>query len=1083
MKRGKTADRIGHEAILASAGSGKTFQLAHRYIRLMACGVSPDRICALTFSRKAAGEIFDAVVERLCKAAASDKEAGETAGRIGTAGISRARFLAILRSFLDNLHVTQISTLDSFIVGIIRAFPMELGVGADTEFLDGSGEIAAALRRDVLGRILSDSGAGKRARRGFLESFKMATFGRHEKAVERVLDEMVTSYQAAFRLAPDSGMWGDPARVWQAEPAWADTADADVKKAGRELKAWVAGREWPEKVRGRWTGFIEAACAYDSASEWAAELEYMLGRLGAARAALEAGDAEIKVERTGCRFSRGACGHLLALFARVMHVELDRALKQTRGIGEIMGEYERAYDIMRRAGRMTFDDAQYLLTPGNRLSGGAVISRMRNTEQRLYIDYRLDCSLDHWLLDEFQDTSDLQWEVFRNLADEILQDDSGSRSFFLVGDMKQAIYGWRGGNVRLFGKVLESYPGISRRPLNQSFRSCQALMDVVNRVFGQLPDDLPDAARAEWARVWQEHEAAGSFVPSSGYATLVQPRSAPDEKPTQEDTDSVVVGLVKEIDPVKNGLTVAVLVLKNEAGRAIAELLRRECPGVPVSLEGKSGMRDNPVVEVLLALVQLAAHPGDMFAWRLVQMSPLSGAIAKQKLGREELASQLLSEIQAKGFRQFARKWGRILNKESALDDFGLARLADLAAAAAGFDRGGSRDCAEFLAYVGDRSLRDEAGGAVRVMTVHQAKGLGFDVVILPDLMDRNIAAPTVDSAVLVGRDGQTDEPGWILCPPRKGVAECDPVLSARMRDMTERACYEQLCVLYVAMTRAKRALYMVTRFPGKTSGKFSMAALLKRQLCGTTAPPAGDIREAGGVEIECLFEHGDVHWRGKIKAGKSSAEATALSPAPRAFAGRDSVRPRIERVEPSSADNMPAVGTGVFGADTREVMEFGAAIHELFELVSWADDTDVEAVARAWRAGAVCQEQVADDACDQFRRAMKHPAIRRELTRPDGASELWREQAFDVILGNRWISGKFDRVVIHRDDKGVPVRAVILDYKSKASGGKDISPGYRRQMSLYSEALCRMLGIDGKAVECRLVFTRSGEIVDVEKG
>ena len=77
-----TAAQIGHKAISASAGSGKTFQLAHRYIELMACGVSPDRIIALTFSRKAAGEIFDSVVRYLCKAASSPEASSRTATRL-----------------------------------------------------------------------------------------------------------------------------------------------------------------------------------------------------------------------------------------------------------------------------------------------------------------------------------------------------------------------------------------------------------------------------------------------------------------------------------------------------------------------------------------------------------------------------------------------------------------------------------------------------------------------------------------------------------------------------------------------------------------------------------------------------------------------------------------------------------------------------------------------------------------------------------------------------------------------------------------------------------------------------------------
>ncbi|HUV52709.1 MAG TPA: UvrD-helicase domain-containing protein, partial [Dehalococcoidia bacterium] len=84
---------IGHEAISASAGSGKTFQLAHRYIWLLANGVNPDRITALTFSRKAAGEIFDSVIKYLCEAASSPEQARKTGGRIGKPEFEQDDFL------------------------------------------------------------------------------------------------------------------------------------------------------------------------------------------------------------------------------------------------------------------------------------------------------------------------------------------------------------------------------------------------------------------------------------------------------------------------------------------------------------------------------------------------------------------------------------------------------------------------------------------------------------------------------------------------------------------------------------------------------------------------------------------------------------------------------------------------------------------------------------------------------------------------------------------------------------------------------------------------------------------------------
>ena len=123
-----TAAHIGHKAISASAGSGKTFQLAHRYIELMARGVEPDRIIALTFSRKAAGEIFDSVVRYLCQAASSPEAALRTGKLINRRDMGQREFLQILRELLESLHRLHIGTLDSFTVGVAKTFPLELGI-------------------------------------------------------------------------------------------------------------------------------------------------------------------------------------------------------------------------------------------------------------------------------------------------------------------------------------------------------------------------------------------------------------------------------------------------------------------------------------------------------------------------------------------------------------------------------------------------------------------------------------------------------------------------------------------------------------------------------------------------------------------------------------------------------------------------------------------------------------------------------------------------------------------------------------------------------------------------------------------
>ena len=93
---------IRHRAISASAGSGKTFQLAHRYIHLLAHGVPPERMIALTFSRKAAGEIFDAIVKHLREATSSKTAAERAAQLIGHPGMTRLEFLHLLR---EKCHV------------------------------------------------------------------------------------------------------------------------------------------------------------------------------------------------------------------------------------------------------------------------------------------------------------------------------------------------------------------------------------------------------------------------------------------------------------------------------------------------------------------------------------------------------------------------------------------------------------------------------------------------------------------------------------------------------------------------------------------------------------------------------------------------------------------------------------------------------------------------------------------------------------------------------------------------------------------------------------------------------------------
>ena len=1084
---------IENRAIAASAGSGKTFQLAHRYIKLQANGVPPERIIALTFSRKAAGEIFDSIVKYLTEAASSAGAARETAGRIGVPGMGMGDFLKLLRGLLSRLNRLNVGTLDSFTVRVVRTFPIELGISTEFRLMDNDGAAAEDARREVLSRLFNYRLAGAAAQRNFVEAFKQATFGQEEKRLQDSFDTFTGRYHDYYRLLPARGAWGLEEVIWPDGNPWLERV-RDPESVAEELMPLLEGSAFPVKMLESFGKIIEFARGYNARALWDSSLSknIVFERLLEHGEALKRGACRIKYHKKEYTLDRKQCRLLYTLLRHIVGTELRRAMQRTRGIWEILNQYEELYDTMvRRRGRLTFADTQYLLTESNRHSGGILLSRMPDQEARLFIDYRLDSELDHWLLDEFQDTSDLQWEAIATLIDEIVQDDSGRRSFFYVGDVKQAIYNWRGGNSRLFAAILNKYGGrIGVQPLDESFRSCQPIIDTVNKVFAGLPGEvLPEGAVGKWKRIWRKHRCNEDNVPGSGYVALLEPPPEEGGKaPSVEDRYECVARLLREIEPLKRGLSVAVLVRTNDSGKEIVNILRSECPEMPIVHEGKAAIKDNPVVGLLLSLVKFAAHPGDTYAWRHIEMSPLKRYLARKEIDRERLPLMLLREIYAEGFQGFIRRWGERLHGERRLDDYGRKRLEDLVRAAIEFDEEGSRDVHAFLRFIKNYEMDElAAAGAVRVMTIHQAKGLGFDIVILPDLQGKKARNITRARGLdfLVARDPGSSLPLWALKMPRRLIAECDPVLSGYVAAADEMACFDELCVLYVAMTRARHALYIVSSFPGPSSKSVESASLVKMQLAGDPKPVDGPRVTIDGEEFIRLYEAGDPRWYIKERGKEEGERRDEARDIPDDFFRKPSRRKRLVRVSPSEKARESQNAGSLFSLSTGEGMSVGSALHELFSRVEWSDGTDVEEVVKGWRESSPATGALKEKAVGHFRRACASREFRRALVRPGGDVDLWREKRFEIVIDNQWITGAFDRVVIARDESGKPVSAEILDYKSDdVSGDNDMNDAaerYRPQLELYRDALSRMLPLDSSNITLRLFFTQPCKIYELE--
>ena len=1048
---------IGHEMILASAGSGKTYALTNRFIELLAHGAPPDRIVALTFTRKAAGEFFDKILEKLAHAAGDAAAAVKLAGEIGMPALGTREFLAMLRGVIDTMPRLRLGTLDGFFARVVRTFPLELGLAGAFEVME---EHAARAERERVLRRMFAGGASELVpeQREFAEAFKRATFGREEKRLGAWLDAFLDEHHQIWLAAPELARWGKADLIWPAGCAW--LAAGDALAASRELRAWLAWADVADKQRGRWENFIAAVAVWRPGEAIVRELNYVLEKALAAWADVGAGrPVTLEFDRKKQELTATASAALAVLVRRVMGGEITRRLEMTRGIAELLRGYEAVYhDAVRRAGKLGFDDVRRLLEPGD---GGPVLScGEAAAENRLAINYRLDGEIDHWLLDEFQDTSFAQWSVLRGLIDEAVQDAERRRSFFYVGDVKQAIFGWRGGDAALFREIFSLYnaamPGaIVERHLDQSWRSGPAVVEMVNAVFGDaaaVAGLLPGGAGGKWNDEWRAHVSA---VPQhTGQAALLHGVDVAERR-------QMALEIIREIDPLQRGLSCAVLVRDNAGAAEIAEFLREG--GVPALAESDLCVcADNPAGAALLALVQSAVHPGDTLAWEHVQMSPLGAVLREEGIEfQEQLTQRVLRQIHRDGFERLTVFWAsRIEARLAAEDAFTRARLRQFAAAAGSFDATGSRDAGEFVSFMRDFTARDPEGATVvRVMTVHKAKGLGFDVVVLPELEGKKLDERRDGLAVQRAPDRSIQ---WVLSLPPKVFCDNDPVLAANARAAEAEAGQENLSLLYVAMTRAKRAMYLLAKPPGD-----SVSRNFPRLLAETLGEQAEPIR-VGNAVFAGAWTAGDPNWHTALRPVEKATDSALKDAVSVAGLTR---APRRQARRPSAQHDGVLAAAALFSLEGGGAAEFGTAVHQCFAGVEWAGEGESERLASSWETGGPAAMQAL--AC------WRAAELAQVWVKPAGAArvEVWRERVFEIVLDGAWVTGVFDRVVIERDASGRAVRATVFDFKTdRVESVEEVAAAVARhadQLNLYRRVVRVLAGICLPEVACELVFTR----------
>jgi ATP-dependent exoDNAse (exonuclease V) beta subunit len=538
---------------------------------------------------------------------------------------------------------------------------------------------------------------------------------------------------------------------------------------------------------------------------------------------------------------------------------------------------------------------------------------------------------------------------------------------------------------------------------------------------------------------------------------------------------AVMAHLIGRVQPSRRSLSIAVLTRRNDVAEGIASQLEQR--GVRTALEGATQICDNDLVQVMLSLVKFAEHPGDTFAWEHIRMTPL-GALLPPK---ERAALEILGDIYDHGFAYLVRTWAHLLETRGAqtLNDFCRRRLGELLAASKMFDATGNKSCLDYIDFIRSFTIPASShSGAVQVLTTHKAKGLEYDVVFLADLDGSQSITRARGGGVKV-KKGPDGEPRWALVMPNRAVSEQDATLAGFLGELDRESFLEELCVLYVGMTRAAKALYMLVEQKGPSSKAVRPADIVRDTLI-TGEVPRGDEKALAALDAVCLYAKGPENWYEKYPAAK---EATLAHGTERKL--RVSFDEALEATAPSRMEKRTVSLSALLEGRTQEALVLGLAVHSIFERLKDPGSQDVEAIAKEWRECTEFGDEVKAQASEMFLNACASAEVRSALTVTAEHATVWIEKAFDAVVDNQWVSGVFDRVMLVARETGGFRQATIIDYKTDYVGNeKDIEgivATYRPQLLLYRTVLGRLVDLAEEHIEMKLVLAAPARVVAIE--
>jgi ATP-dependent exoDNAse (exonuclease V) beta subunit len=1089
--RRRALDPAASFIVQAPAGSGKTELLIQRYLRLLATISNPEEIVAVTFTRKAAAEMRERVLEAL--GAARDGRAPESEHERSTLELATA---ALARdavegwSLIENPARLRIQTIDSLCAALTRQMPVLSRFGAQPESVEDAKALYLEAARATVGLVEGDEAVAQDVERLLvhldndavrIEELLAGMLGRRDHWLRHVHGRERAALEAALQNERRDAL----ARVCSLLPE-------PHRDECRALAAYVLGN-------------LGKAAFTDCAEDWTAIAQAFLTREGEWRQRLTKGEGFPAGKPAQPWKDRAA-----ALFAGLRGTEPFRqALADMRALPP--GQYDEAqWEVLGAMTRLLPRAvAQLKLVFEARgqvdfteVAQGALLA-LGDAEAPSDLALALDYRVRHLLVDEFQDTSISQFELVARLTAGWEAGDG--RTLFLVGDPMQSIYRFREAEVGLFLRARASGIGsvvLEPVSLSANFRSQSGIVDWVNATFASVlaPREDIGTGSVPYTR------SASTRVALPGPAVTVHPffngaRAA---------EAAAVAGLAAQARRENAAATVAILVRNRGHLREIVPQLKEA--GLRFRAIDIEELGHRPVVQDLVALARALSHAGDRLAWLAVLRAPWCGLT--------------LADLDALAGGDFTRTAWELINdpaRIAALSADGRARLERvrdvLRACRDDRSRGSLRQrvAGAWFALSGPACVEDEtdledaeiffdylesheeageiadplafgeglgelyalpdvqADDGLQIMTIHKAKGLEFDTVIVPGLA----RAPRADDPRMLLWMEQPRERGaadLLLAPIRAAGAKGEPIYDWLQKRESEKARLETGRLLYVAATRARQRLHLLgdVRLEAGEDGAPEVGEPGSRTLLSHLWPVVAPVfEEAARRRFAAAAPLGEEEVpAGTIDQSLRRIASGWTAPAPPA---------RVDWAAPPEAVRVQdEVEFSWAGEAARRI---GSVVHRWLQRI--ADDGlsswDVQRVrglrqtfaddltARGLPAGDV--EAAAERVAAVLERTLAGERGRWLLGSREAAQS---ELRLTGVVGNEIVTIAVDRTFV--DDTGA---RWIVDYKTSAHEGGDIEAFLDREQQRYRPQLERYAALlkagGAKAVKLGLYFPLLG--------